>query len=137
MRRLVFVFTLALVGCATPYKPSGLMGGFHDTQLAEDVFSVTFKGNGYTSDDRARDFMLLRCADLTLAHGAKFFRLVGSADDSRNGAMAMANGNTAFAAPIHFPSESATIQIRATREGPQDYDAAIIAKSMRETYGIK
>jgi hypothetical protein len=134
---LVFVVVALLSGCATPYRPDGAWGGFSDRQLGEDVFTVTFKGNGYTTDETARDYLLLRCADLTLAHGAKYFRLVGSANDSRNGAVAMANGNTAFIAPIHFPSETATIQLRAEREGPQDYDAAIVARSMHEAYDIK
>jgi hypothetical protein len=126
-----------LVACATPYKQDGFGGGFSDRQLGEDVFMVTFKGNGYTRDDRGRDFLLLHCADVTLAQGKKYFRLVGGANDSRNGAAMMASGTTAFVAPIHFPSQAATIQIRETREGSQDFDAAIVSRSMRESYGIK
>ena len=128
---------LALASCATPYKPNGAMGGFSEHQMAEDVFTVSFQGNGYTDDARARDFLMLRCAEVTLSHGMKYFRLVGSADDSKNGAAAVATGNTAFIAPIHFPHQTATIQIRDTREGPQDFDAAIASKSIREQYGIK
>jgi len=133
----ILAVAVFLTGCATPYKPDGMMGGFSERQLGEDVFTVTFQGNGYTSDQKARDYLLLRCADVTLAHGSKYFRLVGSANDSKNGAMAVASGNSAFIAPIHFPSETATIQLRAEREGPQDFDAAIITRSMHEAYGIK
>ena len=81
--------------------------------------------------------MLLRCADLTLEHGAKFFRLVGQADGSKDGAVMMASGNMLFAAPIHFPRTSAMIQIRAEKEGSQDFDATIISASMREKYKIR
>jgi len=137
MRVLLLAVSLTLTACATPYKSHGFMGGFTDRQLSADVFMVTFQGNGYTTDTRARDFLLLRCADLTLEHGWRYFRLVGGANDSKDGAAMVATGNTAFIAPIHFPSQSASIQIRAEREGPQDFDAEIIAKSMRDTYGIK
>ena len=135
--RLILAVAVLLSGCATPYKPDGLMGGFSERQLGQDVFVVSFQGNGYTRDQRARDFLLLRCAEVTLSHGGKYFRLVGSGSDSRDGAMLMANGNTAFIAPIHFPSQSATIQLRTDSEGPQDFDAAIVSKSMRDSYGIK
>jgi hypothetical protein len=128
---------LALTGCATTYSKSGFWGdGFTDNQLAEDVFSVTFKGNGYTDDAQARDYLLLRCADLSLEHGAGFFRLTGTASDSKDGAAMMMSGNMMFAAPIHFPSESATIQIHKEHQDG-DFDAAIIARSMRAKYRIK
>lgn len=65
-----------LCGCATGYNHSGLFGGFSDTQLAPDVFRVTFKGNGYTSRERTADFALLRAAELCQTNGFPFFAVV-------------------------------------------------------------
>jgi hypothetical protein len=62
-----------LAACATAYQQKGLTGGFDETQLDRDVFRVTFKGNGYTAPERATDLALLRCAEITLANGHKYF----------------------------------------------------------------
>lgn len=67
-----------LAACATPYQSQSYMGGFSETQLAEDAFRVTFKGNAYTGADRAVDYTLLRSAELTLQHGYRYFVIVDS-----------------------------------------------------------
>lgn len=66
----------SLAGCATSYQPHGLSGGFSETQLDQNVFRVSFAGNGYTSGERAADFALLRSAELTLRHGFTHFAIV-------------------------------------------------------------
>ena len=75
---------LFLMGCATTYQSQGFSGGFEETRLAEDVFQVTFNGNGYTSDQRASDLSLLRSADLTLLNGYRYFALMGGDVSSKN-----------------------------------------------------
>lgn len=72
------VCVLLAVGCATPYQPLGVRGGFDETQLQPDVFRVTFKGNGFTSPERAADLSLLRCAELALKLGYPYFAVVDS-----------------------------------------------------------
>ncbi|MBI5617232.1 MAG: hypothetical protein HY943_13165 [Gammaproteobacteria bacterium] len=67
---------LALTACATQYQPRGMTGGFSETQLGPNAFTVTFKGNGYTDFDRATDFTLLRSAELTLGSGFRYFVIV-------------------------------------------------------------
>lgn len=76
MRTLVWFVVVILAGCATPYQPAGLTGGFSETQLARNVFQVRFKGNGFTRMERATDFTLLRSAELTLQHGYEYFTVV-------------------------------------------------------------
>ena len=78
MRILITLLTtLILTGCAaTNYLPLGSSGGYSETQLAEDTYKVNFKGNESTSAEQASDFSLLRCADLTLANGYQFFRVI-------------------------------------------------------------
>ncbi len=56
-----------LAACATSYQPDGFSGGYSDMKLGENVWQVDFRGNGYTSSARARDFSLLRAAEITTA----------------------------------------------------------------------
>lgn len=74
------VFALAVVillaACASPYQPEGFGGGYSETQLSENIFKVSFRGNGYTSEDRAADMALLRSAELALENGFKYFAVV-------------------------------------------------------------
>jgi hypothetical protein len=75
------IAAIFLSACATTYQPEGFSGGFSETQLDKNVFRVSFKGNGYTSRDRAEDFTLLRSAELTLKNGFTHFVIV----DGRSG----------------------------------------------------
>lgn len=72
---LISLLTILIVGCATNYQKTGLSGGFSETQLGQNVWKVTFRGNGYTREERASDLALLRCADLTLQNGFSYFAL--------------------------------------------------------------
>ncbi len=76
---LILLFSF-LQGCATNYQAQGLTGGFTETQLDKNVFKVSFRGNGYTSPERASDLALLRSAELTLLHGYKYFIVVENSD---------------------------------------------------------
>ena len=78
----LFVF-LVLSACATAYQPQGLSGGFSETQLSENTFKVNFKGNGYTSNDRAFDFSLLRAAELMSEKNYKYFIIGARQNDEQ------------------------------------------------------
>lgn len=78
---LILIFLIA--ACATPYQKSGLSGGFSETQLDENVFRVSFRGNAYSRGERAEDFALLRCAELALEHGYTHFALTDSTTESK------------------------------------------------------
>jgi len=65
-----------LAGCSTSYQSIGLTGGFSDTQYTPDAFRVIFRGNIYTSGERAQDFALLRASELTIQHGFTCFAIV-------------------------------------------------------------
>lgn len=67
------------LGCATQYKSDGLTGGYEELALAPNHYRVKFSGNGYTSKERAYEFALLRCSELTLTSGYKYF---GIADEN-------------------------------------------------------
>ncbi|WP_163140498.1 hypothetical protein [Arhodomonas sp. KWT] len=80
--------TLSLIillgGCATAYQPQGMTGGFSETQLDTNVFTVVFKGNAFTDRDKANDFAMLRSAELALEHGFKYFLIVDAQQYSKN-----------------------------------------------------
>lgn len=40
----LFLLVVALVGCATAYKPEGYGGGFSETRLDASLFKVSFQG---------------------------------------------------------------------------------------------
>jgi hypothetical protein len=68
---------LLLASC-TPYQQSGFMGGYDETQLSENMFSVNFRGNAYVSSSRAEDYTHLRSAEVTLENGFRYFAIVDS-----------------------------------------------------------
>lgn len=67
---------LLAAGCASTYQPHGFSGGYSDSQLDANVFRVSFRGNGYTTPERAEDMATLRAAELTLRHGFTHFAIL-------------------------------------------------------------
>jgi hypothetical protein len=72
-KRFAFLSFLALASCATDYQPQSFTGGFSDYMTAPDEAVVTFHGNDYTSAERVVMMTFLRCADVTLEHGYRYF----------------------------------------------------------------
>ncbi|MDR1434746.1 hypothetical protein [Candidatus Endomicrobiellum devescovinae] len=84
MKKLVILYIVSFLsfqGCATIYQPEGITGGFSETQLDENKFRVKFSGNGYTSNERARNFCWLRCAELTQENGYNYFSILNENSD--------------------------------------------------------
>ena len=76
---------MILSSCSTRYQAEGLYDeGYEELQLAENMFRVNFRGNGYTRKQRAIDFCLLRCAEITKKQGYKYFTIVDQRNDIKN-----------------------------------------------------
>lgn len=73
MKKLLLLSLLSLASCATTYQPQSLTGRFSDYLTAPDEAIVMFHGNGYTSIERVIATTALRCAEVTLAHGYRYF----------------------------------------------------------------
>jgi hypothetical protein len=152
---------LFLGGCATGYHSKGFTGGFSETQLDRNVWVVTFSGNGYTSNERASDFVMLRSAQLSLEGGFPFFIIVDRANlnshetytqpsSSYTTSSVSVVGNTAYGSSqtttyggqtyvMMKPGRENTIVCFAERPqviGPV-YDAAFILNSIASKYGIQ
>ena len=86
MRATILICLLfILLGCATGYQKEGFSGGFSTTQLNENTFIVTFKGNEYTGRDKANDFALLRSAEVALENGFTYFQIVETKEYAQTG----------------------------------------------------
>lgn len=118
------VFIISLSGCATSYHGQNFFysDGYRDSQLDENVFRVTFYGNGYTSPDRVSDFVLLRSAELALNEGFQFFALVNPQD---------------YASVSSYTTPSSTnTTFSATQSGPNIYGTASSTTSGGQSYFI-
>jgi hypothetical protein len=164
MRISIFI-ALTLVGllstaCVTGYQSKGFNGGFQDTQLAPDVFRVSFSGNSLTSNDRVQDFAMLRAAELTLANDSQYFAVISSEDQSRTdthmtygssqsvgiasgrGKTRSYSGVTSYSQPqVHTSYKPGVgLLIRTFQVKPESdlvFEANFIASSIRTKYGIK
>ena len=119
---------LVLAGCATDYHPMGYTVGYDETKLAPDCFRVVFVGNGYTSDERARDFALLRSTELVLQHGYTSFGIMGDLGRSSTNSLLM------------FYSPKQELMIRCFSSVPEDiqiYPATLLQESLKKKYDIE
>jgi len=85
--KLLILVAVLLGGCATGYQEKGHSGGYSQTRLDKNVFKVNFKGNGYTSREKADDFAMMRAAELTLESGYQYFSIAESSYDPRKTSM--------------------------------------------------
>lgn len=157
---IVTVFVLVISGCATTYQSNGFSGGYSETQLDENIFKVTFRGNGFTNRERTEDFTLLRSAELALQNGYKYFVIVNSETylstsshttptTHNTTASVHATGNYAYGTAtttqyggqtynISKPSTSNTIICFKEKPGSGiSYNAEFIYNSIRQKYDIK
>lgn len=161
MRSYILVlFVAVLSGCATAYQRESFTGGYSETQLGENIFQVSFRGNGYTSRERASDFSLLRSAEVALENGFRYFVIVESEKGSKVSAhttpstsyttgSAYGYGNyahgwartTTYGGETYFISKPrATNTVLCFKEEPEInglvFDAEFVVKSITQKYGI-
>lgn len=165
MNRLAVILSaigvlLASGGCSTPYKSNGFRGGYSETLLAPDLFRVFFRGNGHTSHEKVQDFALLRAAELAEQYGYPFFLIVDEQNLTTAHSFATP-GNATTTGSVNFYGNQANysehttynpaqihtyykpktgLLVKCLKTKPENqfaFDAAFIAKSIKEKYGIK
>lgn len=73
---------LTVGGCASNYKLKNVFGGYSESQLSENMFSVSFESNGFTERERVNDFALLRSAEVTLDNDYRYFVVINQQQSS-------------------------------------------------------
>ena len=88
IRRLgAALLLLGLVACAsapTPYRAASDGFGYREQQIEGNRYRVSFSGNAATDLDAVQDYALYRAAELTLANGDDYFRVVDRHTESRS-----------------------------------------------------
>jgi len=157
---VLLIFGASLFGCATAYQREGFSGGYTETQLGENIFQVSFRGNGYTRGERATNFALLRSAEVATANGFRYFIVAESGKDSLlsayttptqsyttgithsygNSTYGSATTNTYGGRTFIIRKPSATNTIICFKEKPEIaglvFDAEFVTKSLTQKYGI-
>lgn len=136
--------------CATSYQPRGFWsGGYKEAQLAHNIFQVTFDGNGFTSKEKARDYSLLRVAELMKANNYNYFIVISNIDDTTHssiytGTYLNTGKKTGVmvgqASDTGEPSNNTTaVGYKSKAEiqgGQQPYETDLVIQSIRAKYNI-
>jgi hypothetical protein len=158
------VLLFSLHGCASTYEQESTWrratgsGGFSETRLGENVFSVSFAGNPMTGGDRTSDFAMLRAAELTLDNGFSFFAVITEESAQRLASYstpaqthttwqptgdygAMVPHTTTVPGTMHLQSSPETkIRIECFKQRPSGdgliYDASFVRSSIRAKYHL-
>ncbi len=146
-------------GCAASYH-AGEKEGFSDIRLGQDVFSINFQGNAFTSAKRTEDFAMLRAAEVTAENGFLFFAILraenttsvrshtvpGVAAYSGAGTYAGGTGTYAGSGAAVPPQTSTTVTARSSlliqcyAEKPDAVpvlEAAVVKDSIKGKYKIE
>jgi len=123
------VLLLIITSCSpTPYMKLTLNEGYSETQLDTNVYKVIFKGNSYTEIDITSDFLLLRCAEVTLENGFQYFSR--AEDNQYNNNLPSKN------MVVSEPRSISTIICYKKKQKIFTYNAKFIVKSIRKKYNI-
>lgn len=122
----VLTICILISSCATGYSRKGIKGGYSETRLGEDTYSVRFQGNGYTSADKAGDYCLLRCAEIAKENGYNYFKLI--------------RGEERVTKDFDSEKQRNHNTIKLYKEKPvgeEIYEASFVIKSIKEKYKVK
>lgn len=95
------VLLLVAAGCAevTPYAPAVDGKGYADQRIESDRYQVSFKGNSVTPRDTVENYLLYRAAEVTLASGHGYFRVIDHETDRQTAYL----WTTTAAVPGYYP----------------------------------
>lgn len=166
----VVFLAIAVSGCGG-YAPYSYWGGndsgYSDTRLAENRWTVLYRGNQLTDPAKVTDFTLLRAAELTVTNGFRYFVVVAAGDGTRSNTVftpgygsgissakatcfgdSVVSCNAAGTSSYTYVPPSAyqivrpglAIQITAFADQPQSvesFDAQFLYKSLKEKWQLK
>jgi len=149
----VLLASIALVGCETGYQPQSFAGGYSEVLTAPDEAVITFSGNGFTSGERVLKMAALRCAEVTLAHGYRYFVETGAShlgtqssfttpsyaqtycNPTAFGTFAIGTASTPYIPPQQFyvykPALTVSIKMSNDRKALEPYGMVINGRKVR------
>ena len=158
MKKLAVVLVMLLLSaCATPYGKYGITGGYNDSRIDENTFSISVTANGFTNQQTASMHALYRAAELTAENEYDYFVIVndtknptgmimttpGSSRTTINSYGSTATARTTYnagtAIPIVFPNSTIVIKsFKGTKpaDASNAYDARSIMKYLGPQIGI-
>ena len=153
---ILLLIGVFLTGCSSTYRPDGYSGGYSEVKLDENVYRVTFRGNGYTDSQKAADLALLRCAELTVEKGFPYFVILKGEDRESRGSyvtpsQTYTSGNvnrygfysnsTSYGGnTVNFVKPSTTNTIAMLAEKPTEgfaYNAKTVFEGLTAKYNIQ
>ena len=150
LRSVLILCPILLAACATAYRPAaGGNSGYSQEQLSRNVFVIAFGSGKAVAPDTATDLCLLRCAEVTLAHGFSHFVVLETRSDLATGNSILArkgiasrstSGNLTYvSAQPATPSPTNTIACFriAPTQFSKTYDAKAVREEMSGRYQVK
>jgi len=145
---LVAAGLIVLSGCGgqPAYTQNQFSSSLNETQLSPNAWKVAFRGNAAWTMDSADNHALLRCADITLQNGYKFFLIDSSSLRTKETSVSMPStstttfiGDTAYTSgggttnvPISKPRVTHIISMFTEKPDAQEliYDAQFLCDSL-------
>ena len=79
---LICLMATFLTGCATKYQAWSKYQGYKETKAEDDRIIVSFTANMHTDVQTVKDYLLYRCAELTLENEFDYFIIFEQQDDT-------------------------------------------------------
>lgn len=159
---LVILISCLATACTTPYQSYGFTGGYSDSHIDENTFSVNVETNGFTSKQTTFLYALYRAAELTVENGFDYFIVINSNQSTNSMAMispgystsnttinsygSRAYGTTtttsspSIISNVEFPVMTLTIKsFKGAKPGDSSsaYDARSVMKHLASKIGVK
>ncbi len=86
MRTVFLLIIVALLsGCSTPYQRLGLLGGYEDGHIKDNIYYVNVQVNGVTSQETAAQYLHRRAKEVCLENGYQEYKVYGERNTSSTG----------------------------------------------------
>ena len=119
---LICLMATLLTGCATKYQAWSKYQGYKETKTEDDRLKVAFEANMYTDTQTVKDYLLYRCAELTLENEFDYFIIIEQKDDTSRDYMASSGVGYASGQMNNAPAYSYVIKC-GKGEKPNEYNA--------------
>jgi hypothetical protein len=123
-----------LAGCSTPYGKYGALGGYTDSRIDANTFSISVDNNGFTSQQTTSMHAMYRASELTVENGFDYFVIASGTSNPTSMAMAMPSSSTSTTTLNAYGSTATTTQYAPVTVVPVVFpNSTLIIKSFKGT----